>query len=522
MLLFALVLVLSFSPNLHAKTLVLLTTSDLQGQMEPATVNGESLGGFARIAWVIKLAKTLLPQNTIAVATGDDLLGEYFLTFKGRAIYSVLSEMGIDVATLGNHEFDQGPEVLAEAMEYAGFPFVETNLSATALSPFKAPFLPCTAFERDGLRIGFIGLITPDLPHITRVENSVQVNPNLAEVATTYAMFLKEFVGVDVVVALTHIGLEADKELAQKVPEIDVICGAHSHDMLMEAVEVPHENGRKTVIVQTGLRGRYFGVLLLQIEDHRITRYRWVPVKMDSRIPEDQETARLVESYRSQLPPAQVLTHTEVPLDSRGESMRTRETNLGDMVTDVIRQRFGVDAVILNGGGFRGDRLIPAGPITTQDTATLFPFGNSVVILRLKGKVLKEALERGASALPQPAGRFLQVSGMRVVIDPTRQPQRLKETNGEVTGIETSGERVIRVEVATDNGYLPLDMDRTYTVATNTYLASGGDGYFMLKEKAVSKKDTYVSLKSVVEDWLASRDSIAPATDGRITVLSTR
>ncbi len=499
-------------------SLTFVTTSDLQGQMDPAETEHGFLGGFSKIAWIIKQERLKSPGRVVSVATGDDLMGVYFLNFKGKAIYSVMSTMGIDAATLGNHEFDQGPEVLSCAMGYARFPFVETNMYPTPGSPLRR-FRPYLILERGGLLIGFIGLMTPDLPRISKVQGSVNVVSPFS-VARKWARFLKKGRRVDLVVALTHLGLPLDRELAQEVPEIDLICGAHSHDLLEEPIVVEHGNGRKTLIVQTGARGFYVGVLNLVVKGGSISSYSWKLVKVDGSIPRDPDVEGLIFSYRDKLPPDRVVFITTTPIDLRKEALRLRESPFGDLVGDILRDRFGVDAVILNGGSLRGDRVIPAGPVTTRDLDSIFPFGNNVVVLKVKGKVLKEALERGFSALPSASGRFPQISGIRVLVDASCRAQELLIENGKAVGILKPGRRVVRLEVLSGGHYVPVDPDRVYSIATNRYMADGGDGYIMLRDSAVSKMDSYVTVKSVVQNALSGKTVSMPDPDGRISFVS--
>ena len=487
--------------NAYAGRLILLTTSDLQGQVEPVREKEGSFGGFARIAWIVKHYKKHSRDPVFAVATGDDLMGEYFAHYKGCAIYPLLGEAGFDVATLGNHEFDQGPEVLAKALRCAPFPVVVANLRPTRESPLKGLLKPYVVLERKGLKVGFFGLITPDLPSISRLENAAEVEKDLVSVARKMAELLRRKEKVDVVVALTHIGLELDKLLAEKVPGIDVICGAHSHDLLKTPYVVRHPDGRKTVVIQTGTRGRFLGVLKLDV-DGGVKRVEWVLVRVDSSIGEDGRVSALIERFKKGLPKARVIAETEVPIDLRSEFLRRNEAPIGDFVADLVRKRFKVDIVLLNSGGFRGDRIIPKGPITNKDIASIFPFGNTIVILKLKGKVVKGALERGVSAYPTPAGFFLQVSGIRMVFDPNRPPYR----------------RIVSVQVCNDSGCAPLEDEKIYRVAVNSFMASGGDGYTMLA-RFVDRKDTYVTLRSFVESAVSELKIIAPAVDGRIKSL---
>ena len=144
---------------------------------------------------------------------------------------------------------------------------------------------------------------------------------------------------------------------------------------------------------------------------------------------------------------------TRVPLDARGAALRTGETNVGNFVTDVMRRRLAADVAIMNGGGIRGNQLMPAGPLSRKDVNALLPFLNVLVKLELPGKVLLDVLERSVYAYPREFGGFLQVSGITFTFDPARPV----------------GRRVVRVLV----GGQPLDPERRYSVAVNNYTAQG-------------------------------------------------
>lgn len=486
------------------RNFVFLTTSDLQGQMEPfTTMKGgvkTSVGGMARVAAALEANRALDPQKTLTVATGDDLMGRYFLKFHGKAMYAAMNAAGIEAATWGNHEFDLGPKVFAQALKYHKFPLVVSNLTAPGGSPLAGSFVPWLVLKKGGLRIGLLGLMTPDLPEITKVRGSVRVDQDIYSVAQRAVSQLKKQ-KVDLVVALTHIGLDLDKKLAAKVSGIDVICGGHSHTLIKtgQEVVVTAPDGRRTVIVQAGARGAHVGRLEVWLDKGRVVRHRWEAIPINENIKPDPKVAQVVAGYKAQLPAAEMIAHTKVELDCRRVVVRAKEAAVGDMIADIMRGQFKTDAAVLNGGNIRGERVIPAGPITTADTQTMLPFGNEIDIIKLRGSVLLDALNWGLSGLKQLKGRFLQVSGIKFTV----KAGRVRES----WVLSPRGE------------YLPLKKDQTYTVALSTYLAGGGDGFKMLASGAVSRKRTYVSLESLVQARLKGLKTVAPKVQGRIRFL---
>ena len=503
--LFMLLLALICGPAAaQEREFIFLTISDLQGQVEPFTTMEGGLkmkvGGMARVAAVLKANRTSDPQKTLTVATGDDLMGRYFLKFHGQAMYEAMNAAGVEAATWGNHEFDLGPKVFAQALKYPKFPMVVSNLSAPQGSPLAGTFVPWLVLNKGGLRIGLLGLMTPDLLEITKVQGSVRVDGDIYGAARRAVAELRRQ-KVDLVAALTHIGVDLDKELAAKVSGIDVICGGHSHTLIKtgQAVVVTAPDGRRTVIVQAGARGAHVGRLAVWLEGGRVVRHKWEAVLIDDKIKPDPRTAQVVAGYKAKLPAASVIARTQVPLDCRREMVRAQEAPVADMIADFMRQQFKTDAVLLNGGNIRGERVIPAGPLTTADIETMLPFTDEIDVMEIKGSAIFEALNWGLNGRARLEGRFLQVSGIKFTV---------------------KAGRVQKAWVLGPGGkYLPLAKEKTYSVALSNYLAGGGDGFTMLAKVSQSRKKTYVSLKSLVQARLKELKTVAPKTDGRIRFL---
>ncbi len=508
--------------------LVILTTADLHGQTAPfPTTTGNNTvveaGGLARLASVIASTKERYPGKVLVVSTGDTLTGPFFLHFNGEALFRALSLAGVDVATLGNHEFDRGAALLAAALNHISFPLVVSNIEIKKGELLKTPIHESVVLERGNLKIGVFGLLTPDVQLISQPGKDIYFNPNLANIARRITQRLKAEQGVDIVIALTHIGLAADKKLAGNVKEIDVICGGHSHDLMQAGKEIimRHPDGNKTIIVHTGARGEHLGRLYLTIENGRVINHQWAPLRIDASIFEHPGMVGLIRSYQKKSPPRHVLATASTALDCRSVTLQTREALVGNIITDSMRRHFTTDIALHNGGGIRGERIISAGQITTEDINTLLPFENSVVILKLSGAVLKQALERGVALLPHKAGGFLQVSGLRYSVNTTRKAQKLRmDSNGYPTGIARSGNRIVRVEVRQKDGsFQPLNLQKIYTVAVNSFLAAGGDGYIML-QNVPERTPTYVTLSSALMVWLKEFSEIKPELEGRIRIVN--
>ncbi len=532
-----LMLILVFTIPSFAKsgTLVLLETNDLQSAVVPfkakVYVNGEKVkkmvGGLARVSTFYKQNVKEYGDKVVLVSGGDDTIGPLFYYFHGKPEYMGMTFAGYSVATPGNHEFDLGPAVYAEAIDYAKFDIVSSNLKV------KYPLLsgkikPYVIKEIGGLKVGFFGLMTSELPVISNAGEGVKVEGDYAKVAREMVKTLKAQ-GADVVIAVTHIGLNEDIKLAKQVKGIAAILGGHSHSLTKKAEVVDGPDGWKTVVVQAGARAMYVGRLFLPVDNGKpvIKDMKWDIVLMDESIPEDP----VVSSYLGPMIKAMEkklsapIGETLVDLDARKKVVRGGESNLGNFIADAFRWKFKGDIALTNGGGIRGDKIYPKGKLSYKTLTQIHPFGNTVVITSLTGEEVKKVLEISASALigagdnydgkkRTPTGGFLQVSGLKVTYDLSKQPTII-DNNGKV---EKWGNRVVSVEVFKDGKWQPLDLKATYKVVTNSWTGHGGDKYYIFKQKSVY--DTTMPIVDVMAEYIKYLGGkISPKVEGRITIL---
>lgn len=260
-------LISGFSLGAQEKTLVIIHTNDTHSQIEAipktASKNADMGGVLRRKAFIdsVRIAE----KNVILVDAGDYVQGTpYFNFFKGKAEIDLMNRMGYEIATLGNHEFDNGINALAEMLAPARFDIINANydFSHTALKDRIKPYI---IKEIDGIEIGFIGLLTDPKGLIDERNYKGAVYHDPIETANHLAKELKEK-GVDVVVILSHLGLEdnpGDKILAASSTDIDVIVGGHSHTLLPEAIKIKNKNGKDVLIGQTGKSGLNIGIMKL-------------------------------------------------------------------------------------------------------------------------------------------------------------------------------------------------------------------------------------------------------------------
>jgi 5'-nucleotidase len=465
----------------------LLQINDIYA-LEP--VDGGRRGGMARLATLVSAARRENP-NTLLVLAGDALSPSVMSTFlKGEQMVAALNAIGLDLAVFGNHEFDFGPRVLAERMGESKFVWLASNVVDRRTGRFFGGAWPELLLTFEGVPIGFLGLTMPESATLSSPGPDV-VFGEPRTVARAMAAGLRAR-GARLVVAVTHQAMPQDRALAA-AGDVDLILGGHEHEPLIA------EEGR-ALITKAGSDGRYLVRVDLRLARdgalvERAAEFR----EVSARVAPDPAVEALVRSYAARLDRELdvVVGRTAVPLEAHGAKLRTGETNLGDFVTDLMRERLASDVALVNGGAIRGNHTVPAGPVTGRDVAGLFPFANVVVKLEMPGRALRAALEHGLAQVDRQGGGFLQVSGVRLVWDALRP----------------AGSRITAAEV----GGQALADDRAYTVAVLDYLYRGGDGFAeFAAARTLVGEESGPPLANLVLDAIASRGTIAPEVDGRI------
>jgi 5'-nucleotidase / UDP-sugar diphosphatase len=473
------------APHVHV---TLLQINDAY-VLEP--VDGGRRGGMARLATLVKRARAANP-STIFAHAGDAISPSPMSTvLHGEQMIAVLNAVGVDVATFGNHEFDFGPDVLRRRMAESRFTWLSVNVMDRAGG---APF-GGAARERivhvGPLRVGLFGLTTPEAATTSSAGPGVEfLEPTAAGRGAVAAL---RRAGAHVVVAVTHQHMRADRALAAGT-DVDVVLGGHEHEPLVA------EEG-KALITKAGSDARYLVQVDLWLRaDGTLVERSWTFHEVSARVPDDPEVAAVVRRFADRLDREldTVVGHTAVPLEARRRPLRTQESNLGDFIADAMRARLDADVALLNGGGIRTDRIVPAGPLTKRDVHGLLPFTNAVMKLAVSGARLMETLEQGLAGLEREGGGYLQASGLRMAYDPRRPV----------------GQRVVTLEVAG----APVDPARIYTLAVVDYVAGGGDGITALRDaRVLVDAVSGPQLSDVLLDAITKSRVISPNTDGRLT-----
>jgi len=275
--------------------IAIMTSADLQSQILPQVeeVNSQkiSVGGLARIA---ALAENISKNSdySLLISSGDDLIGAFYQFGQGKAEMEGMTMAGYDIATPGNHEFDYGADLYKKALKNAGFDFVSSNLT------FQDPelgnmFKPYLIRSLGMIKVGFFGLMTPDFPYITSPGNQVTVDPDYIKVAKNMVDTLKTK-SCDLIIAITHIGSDLDVDLANKVEDIDIIVGGHSHNIYYNVVQ---NNNKNTIIVNDGERATWLGNLEFIYENKKIVQHSWNTILLDSTVGYNKDIRQLMEHY---------------------------------------------------------------------------------------------------------------------------------------------------------------------------------------------------------------------------------
>lgn len=453
-------------------------------------------------------------KNSLLVNAGDVFSGTlYFRQYLGLADLYFMNQLGFDAMTLGNHEFDKDSATLANFIREASFPIVSSNINMAKdpkLGPLfnntiggndeQGEIFPAIVKEVDGEEIGIFGLTTEDTSFLANPGDNIVFEDAVRKAQETVNLLEAE--GVNKIIALSHLGYQPDLNLAAQVDGIDVVVGGHSHTKLDTPVVI--EKYEPTLIVQANEYLKYIGVLDVTFDETGVITDYSGELKDLNGYAEDPAAKEKVEEYKAPLTELQkqIVGSTSVALNGERSDVRSKETNLGNLIADgmVAKANEFIPTYIAmqNGGGIRAS--IDEGDVTLGEVLTVLPFGNSLVTLDLSGAEILSALEHSVSA--PGAGGFMQVSGLKFKYDPSKP----------------IGEKVWYVEALTKNGYEVLQLDKTYRIATNAFTADGGDGYTMFKTAKDEGRITelYIVDFEVFTSYLEKYSPVSPTVEGRI------
>ncbi|MCG8347015.1 MAG: 5'-nucleotidase C-terminal domain-containing protein [Chloroflexales bacterium] len=498
-----------------AYRLRILHTNDHHARIEPVSGReGPIHGGVSRRKTMIDRirAETTLPL--LLLDAGDIFQGTlYFNQYNGMADLEFYNAMSYDVAAIGNHEYDSGQSALASFIQAASFPVLSANTVVDASSPLAGLIKSNVIIERDGEKIGIFGLTTETTAVLSNPGPGVTFTPALEAAREQVAAL--QAAGASKIIALTHVGVNIDRRLAQEVAGISLIVGGHSHTPMGPMLSEPSASspypevitapdGKPVIVIQAWEWGRWLGDVTLAFNaEGRVIDVQGPPLEVLPNIEPDQGFENRIAVLREPLDQLRSTPVGEaaVALDGERANVRTQETNLGSLIADAMLDKAtpdGAQLAIMNGGGIRTS--IPVGPITVGQVLEVLPFGNTLARVDLTGAQVKAALENGVSQVETRAGRFPQVAGMRFSFDPTA----------------AADNRVASITVASEDDLTPIDPNATYRVVTNSFLLSGGDGYSVFQQGA-NQLDLGFILADVVQEYIAAQSPVSATTDGRIS-----
>ncbi|MFC1835479.1 bifunctional metallophosphatase/5'-nucleotidase [Thermodesulfobacteriota bacterium] len=460
--------------------------NDIHGHYRPFK-GGEStseIGGLTRAASLIpKIIKENEKEGrtTLVLVAGDLLTGTPFSTaFKGKLGVELLNKMGFQAMVVGNHEFDYGmANLLSNVKDPMTFPLLSDNIVAgDGSKPFKAHLEKKVADFPTNIFI--FGLTTVSTLHSTFPKNVAGLA--FEDSIKTAQGILKNRKADDLIIALTHLGVRKDTELAQACPKIDVVVGGHSHTAIKKPLEV-----RDSLVVQAGAYAEYLGRLDLDVVNGRVVKHEGRLIPLDKDVPEDPKIKAIIEQYASKLDARldQVIGSTDVFLNGRLSSVRFgKVTNLAKIILFSMAKCADADVAIVNGGSIRSS--IPKGEIRLGDVYTVLPFKNHLVRIKLKGRDLPAILQRNAKLEDGKGGKLL-TWGLDV-----------GSIEGELTIQKVGGKE--------------FDPEKTYVVATNEFLLAGGDGYTVFREEGKDIFRNPLAISDLLAGFVREKKTITAET----------
>ncbi len=498
--------------------LTIMHTNDVHGHHEPQR-NGD--GGAARQATVVNQIRAE-GGNNLLLDGGDRFTGTLFhVQHRGQDSVQIMNAIGYDAMALGNHEFDDGEEILAAFVKGLNFPALSANTDFSE-EPLLADLVkPSVTLEVGGEHIGVIGLVTPETDILSKPSDAIVFDSDLIGVTQNEVDKLTAE-GVNKIILVTHIGYGADVAVAQGVSGVDVVVGGHTNTFLSNQYagalgEYPtvleSASGEPVLVVQASTKTLYLGRLDVEFDaDGVVSDWDGDAILLSRYISPDPHLSDIIAGLAEPIAELRAVPVGETSVALTGTSprlCRILECLLGNVITDAVLADTGVDIVLQNGGGIRAD--IDEGPISLGEVLNVLPFGNLISTFELTGADVLAALENGVGRVAVDednnpmvdgaSGRFLQVAGLRYSYDATQE----------------AGSRIVSAEVMQDGEFVALDMDAVYSVASNDYMRSGGDGFSILETNAMNAYDAGRPLDQAVADYIAANSPLSAELDGRIT-----
>ncbi len=490
-----------------------MSTSDIHGNMVPYTPSGSSIevGGSARAAWLFDEAERRNP-NTLIIDGGDSPYNTDLANISlGKSSVDVMNAQGYDATVLGNHDFDYSFDNLLSLADRAEYAMLSAN-TYWKDGTYPEQFEPYIVKEVGGVKVAIVGLTDDGSKATTHYANTQDIDFH-DQWEVGQEVVAQADAEADVVIMLSHLH-GGNNTVPTRIDGIDMEIGG-GNDIFGRPLNI-----EGTVVVNPGGVGTCVNQTNLNLKDGEVLGYTFNQIILSSDVPEDAEVKAIIEDYQADLDAQMEVVIGQCASDIAWSSplVRTQESPLGNLAADALRDYCDADIAIQNGGGIRAG--LTAGDVTVGDVFAMLPFDNKVTLVEVTGQTVWDALENGVDGYPTTNGKFPQVSGIKYTFD----------------GSKPAGERIVSVTL--EDG-TPLDLDAWYTLACNDFMCGGGDGYTMLNVfnpddgnehnsetaaqdlpgcKLVYRTNDYY--RTVVSEYIKAQGSIAPALDGRITILN--
>ncbi|XP_012218401.2 protein 5NUC [Linepithema humile] len=496
---------------------------------------GKCYGGFARIATLIRQAKSETPA-TIFLNAGDTYQGTaWYNLYKWKAVSIFLNLLEPDVISLGNHEFDDGVDGLIPFIQNASYPIVTANLDLSRQPDLAATKLKnSTILEVNGRKIGVIGYLTPETK-ILSTTNNVIFKDEVESIREEVKKLKSQ--GVDILIALGHSGFDTDKKIAREVKDIDLVIGGHTNTFLYRGmppdVEVPEgfyptevlqDDGRKVYVVQAYAYTKYLGNFSVSFDvQGEITYIQGNPILVDSSVKEAEDVLKKIAEMRGPIDDLErmAIGKTRVLIDGDSKNCRRKECNMGNLICDAILDYYAGEYLDINGWTDTAIAIQNSGSIRSSitrarndevnraDIISVFPFENIILKVSMTGEQILSMLEWSVYNLNDTTstgnlhGAFLQYSGLQVVYN-VNQPR-----NSRVVSVQVQC-AACRVPM-----YSELQRNATYNVFINDFLAKGGDGFHMLE--GLETTTLGITSADILQQYFEKHSPIHPGLEWRIT-----
>ncbi|NEW06270.1 bifunctional metallophosphatase/5'-nucleotidase [Paenibacillus sp. SYP-B3998] len=485
----------------YEKKISLINSGDVHGHL----VYDEANGGYYSLDEVnvemgMPLMKGIIDDlrkenpDSLLLDSGDMFHGTNEANVnEGQGVVEAANLMGYDAMALGNHDLDFGFDRAVAIKAELKYPI----LSANVYRKGKLVFDPYKIVTVGGKKIGIFGLTVPEALSNMNVSDPTGVEFGDPAVSARQTIDELRKQNVDAIVLVSHLGDDLDKQLIKDVDGIDFILCGHHHWLYKDIEKI-----NNTFYAEPGSYSTHVGLADMYFRSGKVAKVTWSLFQSKDRTKEDKAVAQVAEKYHAIAleQGKEILGTSTVQLNGIRSQVRSKETNLANLITDSMREIGKADIALLNGGGIR--ESVPKGEVSLYNAGRPLPFVNSLMTIEVKGEVVYAALERGLREWPNGSsnGGFLQVSGIKYEFD----------------GSKPAGKRLISVY---KDGQ-PLAKDKVYKVATNDYLINGGDNYKEFEgAKVISKGDL---LRDVLAAYIRNKKEVTPEVDGRIKILNER